>query len=77
MIYNSHGLVLAAHEPFESAEAAIENESDIHSTSTIIKQVVERKLVRDTDAGKEMQKSIKDLEMLLEAYRSGRIAEKL
>ena len=77
LIYNSHGLVLAAHEPFESAEAAIENESDIHSTSTIIKQVVERKLVRDTDAGKEMQKSIKDLEMLLEAYRSGRIAEKL
>lgn len=77
LIYNSHGLVLAAHEPFESKEAAIATESDIHSRSTIIKQVAERKLVRDTDNGKVLKETIKDLEMLLEAYRSGRIAEKL
>jgi len=77
LIYNSHGLVLAAHEPFESKEAAIENESDIHSRSTIIKQVAERKMVRDTDDGKVLMETIKDLEKLLEAYRSGRIAEKL
>lgn len=77
LIYNSHGLVLAAHEPFESKEAAIENESDIHSKSTIIKQVAERKMVRDTDDGKVLMETIKDLEQLLEAYRSGRIAEKL
>ncbi|MGN1266540.1 MAG: fructose-1,6-bisphosphatase [Dorea sp.] len=77
LIYNSHGLVLAAHEPFESTEAAIENESDIHSTSTIIKQVVDRKLVRNTDDGKIMQERIEDLQCLLKAYRSGQIAEKL
>lgn len=77
LIYNSHGLVLAAHEPFESKEAAIESESDIHSTSTIVKQVAERKMVRDTDDGKVLAETIKDLEKLLEAYRSGRIAEKL
>ena len=77
LIYNSHGLVLAAHEPFESTEAAIENESDIHSTSTIIKQVVDRKLVHDTDDGKIMQEQIEDLQLLLKAYRSGQIAEKL
>lgn len=77
LIYNSHGLVLAAHEPFESKEAAIATESDIHSRSTIIKQVAERKLVKDTDNGKVLKETIKDLEMLLEAYRSGRIAEKL
>ena len=77
LIYNSHGLVLAAHEPFESKEAAIENESDIYSRSTIIKQVADRKMVRDTDDGKVLMETIKDLEKLLEAYRSGRIAEKL
>ncbi len=77
LIYNSHGLVLAAHEPFESKEAAVETESDIHSKSTIIKQAAERKMVRDTDDGKLMIERIKDLEMLLEAYRSGNIAEKL
>ena len=77
LIYNSHGLVLAAHEPFESKEAAIESESDIHSTSTIVKQVADRKMVRDTDDGKVLAETIKDLEKLLEAYRSGRIAEKL
>ena len=77
LIYNSHGLVLAAHEPFESKEAAIESESDIHSTSTIVKQVADRKMVRDTDDGKVLAETIKDLEKLLEAYRSGLIAEKL
>lgn len=77
LVYNSHGLVLVAHDPFESTEAAIEKESDIHSTSMIIKQVVDRKLVRDTDNGKELQKTIQDLELLLKAYRSGRIAEKM
>ncbi len=77
LIYNSHGLVLAAHEPFESKEAAIEKESDIHSTSVIIKQVVDRKMVRDTDDGKEMQERIDDIQQLLKAYRSGQIAEKL
>lgn len=77
LVYNSHGLVLVAHDPFESTEAAIEKESDIHSTSMIIKQVVDRKLVRDTDNGKELQKTIQDLELLLKAYRSGQIAEKM
>ena len=45
LIYNSYGLILAAHEPFESTEAAIEKESDIHSESTIVKRVSSRKLV--------------------------------
>lgn len=31
LIYNSYGMILSAHEPFESKESAIENETDIHS----------------------------------------------
>lgn len=77
LIYNSYGLILAAHEPFESTEAAIEKESDIHSDSIIVKRVVQRKLVGDTDIGRELKEQIADLEMLLEAYRSGRIAERI
>ena len=49
LIYNSYGLILAAHEPFESTEAAIEKESDIHSDSTVVKRTLERKKVEDTD----------------------------
>lgn len=77
LIYNSYGLILVAHEPFESTEAAIERESDIHSDSTIVKRVVLRRQVGDTDTGKELKERIKDLEALLEAYRSGRIIEKI
>ena len=40
LIYNSYGLILAAHEPFESTEAAIEKESDIHSDSIVVKRTV-------------------------------------
>lgn len=76
LIYNSHGLILAAHEPFESTESAIERESDIHSESVVVQRAAERKLVGDTDAGKDMKEQIEDLKILLEAYRSGRIAEK-
>ncbi len=31
LIYNSYGLLLAAHQPFESVEKAVQNGSDIHS----------------------------------------------
>lgn len=77
LIYNSHGLYLAAHEPFESAEHAIKNESDIHSTSINVKEVLDRKLVRDTDDGTEIMQLIKDLRQLLIAYRTGQIAERI
>ena len=76
LIYNSYGLILAAHEPFESTEAAIEKESDIRSESIIIKRVSQRKLVGDTDTGKQLREKIRDLEMLLEAYREGVIGER-
>ena len=58
LIYNSYGLILAAHKPFESTEAAIEKESDIHSDSTVVKRTLERKKVEDTDVGKELKEQI-------------------
>ena len=76
LVYNSYGLRLVAHEPFESTEAAIEKGSDIHSETTVIKRVFDRRLVGDTDAGQEIREQIADLEKLLKAYRSGEIKEK-
>ena len=41
----------------------------------VVENEVERKRVRDTDDGRILQSQIKDLEMLLDAYRSGFIKE--
>lgn len=75
LIYNSYGLLLVSHEPFESTQKAIEEEKDILSTTVILEQEVERKRVGDTDIGEELKLQIKDLEMLLDAYRKGLIKE--
>ncbi len=77
LIYNSYGLLLVAHEPFESTEAAIQKESDIHSDYMVVKRVLERRLVGDTDIGRELKEQVSDLERLLAAYRSGEIIEKI
>ena len=77
LIFNSYGLLLVAHEPFESTEAAIEKENDIHSELTVVQRVHDRILVGDTDNGRELKEQIRDLEQLLSAYRNGEIIEKL
>ena len=77
LIYNSHGMILAAHEPFESTDAAIFNESDIFSDTTIIRRRIERERVGDTDIGRQLKEQVKDLEELLKAYRDGIISERV
>ncbi len=77
LIYNSYGLLLVAHEPFESKEAAIQKGTDIHSETMIVKRVVERRLVGDTDIGLELRGQVHDLEVLLAAYRNGTLKEKI
>lgn len=76
LVYNSYGLRLVTHEPFESFEKSIADETDIRSDFTMVKEFEQRQKVADTDVGRSMKKSIKDLEILLEAYRQGIIREK-
>lgn len=76
LIFNSFGLILAAHEPFTSAENAITQETDIVSDSILVKRVAKRMVVGDTDNGKALQERIDELKQLLDAYRSGLIKEK-
>ncbi|WP_300361220.1 fructose-1,6-bisphosphatase [Fusobacterium sp.] len=76
LIYNSYGLKLVSHQPFEDVNTAIAKCIDIHSSTRIIKRVLERKTVRDTDIGEDIQKQIEDLYELLNAYKRGFIKSK-
>jgi fructose-1,6-bisphosphatase-3 len=75
LIFNSYGLLLAAHEPFESTQKAIEEELDIHSKTEILERNIDRIRVRDTDDGRKIQGRIDELNALLAAYRAGLIKE--
>ena len=75
LVFNSYGLLLAAHQPFESTQKAIEEEVDIDSSTAILERNTVRIRVRDTDLGREIQQRIKDLNALLNAYRTGLIKE--
>lgn len=76
LIYNSYGLKLVSHQPFQNVSKAIADCIDIHSSTRIVKRVLERKKVRDTDIGIKLDAQICDLYELLKAYRKGLIKEK-
>ncbi len=71
LIYNSYGLLLASHEPFESVEKAVNEGIDIRSTVRVVEKVVYRKKISDTDIGRNLKKQIYYLEMLLSAFHKG------
>lgn len=75
LVYNSWGLRLVAHEPFTSTEDAIRQGTDIHSDQMMVQQFTKRLRVADTDQGKELKERISEIELLLQAYRSGMIVE--
>ena len=76
LISNSHEFILAAHEPLESAEAAVRDELDIHSSRRVVERGRERTLVACTDTGAELAARIEELEELIEAYKTGEIQER-
>ena len=71
LVYNSRGLILRTHQPFESAEKAIHEDEDIASKSEYIYTAPQRILVRDTDEGLRKQALIRDLCALVQAYQTG------
>ena len=75
LITNSRGMLLAAHQPFESTEKAVSEEVDMDTRTEIIHTYPSRRRVCDTDRGKEIQALIDDLNELLHAYREGVIKE--
>lgn len=77
LIFNSHGMRLVSHEPFESTKKSILECLDIYSTTEVVETRNIRIRVRDTDIGKELQEQIDDLVSLLECYRLGILKEKI
>ncbi len=77
LIYHSRGFQLVQHEPFISTAQAIQQCTDIRSTTQIVEMSSHRMLVADTDKGTELKNQIKDLELLLYAYRHGIIKENI
>lgn len=75
LTYNSHGLVLAMNEPFESKNKAILDGSDIKSQTILKENILTRKRVADTDIGEKLKEEIQDLKQLLVAYREGVLKE--
>ncbi len=73
LIYNSHGMMLVSHEPFESTEKAIEDEIDIFPIAVAKEYSSNRILIADTDIGKDIKAKIEDLQQLLIAYNKGLI----
>lgn len=71
LVYNSHGMRLVAHQPFEGLEKTIEKNIDIHSSSDIFETVQNRVKVKDTDIGSSIADKIEDLNMLVCAYQMG------
>ncbi len=76
LIFNSHGLLLSAHDAFDSIESAISEEKDIHSTLEPIAQTSHRLLISEVDEGGNLRDKIETLRALVDAYKQGIIKEK-
>ena len=77
LIFNSHGFLLTAHQPFSSKAETVERQTEMVSQTVVSEPFGKRMLVSDTDNGRELKQQIADLEQLTQAYRDGRIQEKL
>ena len=76
LVYHSRGFQLVQHEPFMSAQDAIQRGLGIKSTTQLVELSAHRMLVADTDKGTELRSQIADLRELLYAYRHGILKEK-
>ena len=76
LTFNSRGMMLVAHEPFDSLKSAIEDETDSLPMTVYTKNSPKRLFVKDTDIGKNIQEDIKTLKTLLEAYERHHIKER-
>ena len=76
LVYNSHGLSLRAHQPFETVEKAIKENLDIVSSVDTFETTKTRVLVGDTDNGRKLAADVEDLKRLVAAYQTGLVKER-
>ena len=76
LTFNSHGLTLTSHSPFDGVDSILLNNSEMMSQKHIIEKTQRRMLVKDTDIGKKLLADIEDLKNLMFLYNAGVISER-
>lgn len=77
LTFNSYGLTLTTHMPFESVRYIIKNNLEMTSQKNVVEKTLKRILVKDTDNGRKLLADIEDLKKLMFLYNSGVISEKI
>ena len=75
LIFNSRHFRIVSHQPFAGRKEALKKNRDIDNDSVIFETLEKRMKVAQTDEGVELQMQVDDLVRLIEAYRSGAVAE--
>ena len=76
LIFNSRHFRIVALQPFAGKANALGRNDDIENDPQIFEEMDHRMKVRETDEGRDLQARVDDLLLLLDAYRSGAIAER-
>ena len=75
LVYSSRTMSLRTHQPFVSAEKAVNENLDIVSQKNILETENHRILVEETDEGEILRERVHDLKQLVKAYQLGWIKE--
>ncbi len=76
LIFNSHGMRIVSHEPFCGIQSALEENKDMDTDIDFFQAAPQRVMVAGTDVGKKLNSTVQNLELLLQAYRSGALIAK-
>ena len=75
LIFKSRHFRIVSHQPFAGRKEALTRNRDIDNDSLIFEVLEKRMKVAQTDEGVDLQAQVDDLVNLMEAYRSGAVAE--
>ena len=75
LIFNSRHFRIVSHQPFAGRKEALMRNKDIDNDSFVFETLEKRMKVAQTDEGVELRAQADNLVMLMEAYRSGAVAE--
>jgi len=75
LIFSSRHYRIISHQPFAGRREALKRNHDIDNDHVIFEVLEERMKVSQTDEGIELRSQVDDLTRLIEAYRSGAVAE--
>ena len=76
LIFNSRHFRIVAHQSFSGKANALRKNDDIENETEVFEKLESRMKVAETDEGRELQDRVDDLMLLLDAYRSGAVAER-